>query len=86
MSLHRKGENSMENATEPRKDSFVYIVSMGVTVAVVIWGLFSPDSFGAAAKGIFAFLTDYYGWGLYADHELLRDISYFSEFDSLRET
>jgi glycine betaine transporter len=63
MSLHRKGENSMENATEPRKDSFVYIVSMGVTVAVVIWGLFSPDSFGAAAKGIFAFLTDYYGWG-----------------------
>lgn len=50
----------MENR---KKDSSVYFISMGVTAAVVAWGLFAPASFDAMAKAVFAFLTNYYGWG-----------------------
>ncbi len=45
------------------RDNSVYLVSMGVTVAIVVWGLFAPASFGDMANAVFAFLTKYYGWG-----------------------
>ncbi len=53
----------MDNNGQSTKDSSVYYISMGVTAAVVGWGLLSPASFDAMAKSVFAFLTDYYGWG-----------------------
>ncbi|MDR1622164.1 MAG: BCCT family transporter [Synergistaceae bacterium] len=43
--------------------NFVYWVSMGVTLAIVAFGLLFPAFFGAAAKGIFSFLTNWYNWG-----------------------
>lgn len=46
-----------------KRDNSVYIVSMGVTAAIVGWGLFSPQSFTTTANAVFAFLTQKYGWG-----------------------
>jgi glycine betaine transporter len=43
--------------------NFVYHISMGVTLAIVAWGLLFPASFGATAKGVFSFLTNRYNWG-----------------------
>lgn len=45
------------------KGDIVYITSMGVTAAVVAWGLLSPGSFKEMANLAFAFLTQNYGWG-----------------------
>jgi len=46
-----------------KKDNSVFVISMGITMGVVLWGLFSPDSFGAFAGGLFNVLTDKFGWG-----------------------
>ena len=50
------------NSSETKSNS-VYIVSLVITIAVVAWGLVSPDSFGAFAKALNGGLTKYYGWG-----------------------
>ena len=36
-----------------KKDNSVFFISMAVTAATVLWGIFSPASFDAAAKGLF---------------------------------
>ncbi len=45
------------------KSNTVYIVSIAITLAVVLWGLVSPQSFGDFAKALNGGLTKYYGWG-----------------------
>ena len=49
--------------TGTSKSNSVYIISLAITAAVVIWGLVSPASFGAFAKALNGGLTKYYGWG-----------------------
>ena len=46
-----------------RKDNSVYIISMLVIAAIVIWGLLSPEGFGSAANSLFNFLIQNFGWG-----------------------
>lgn len=46
-----------------RKSNFVFIVSILITFGVVLWGLFSPHTFGAFANNLFNGLTRYFGWG-----------------------
>nr|WP_141730500.1 BCCT family transporter [Synergistes jonesii] len=41
----------------------VYIISIAITIAIVLWGLVSPQSFGAFAGMLNGGLTKYYGWG-----------------------
>ncbi|MDO5115867.1 MAG: BCCT family transporter [Synergistaceae bacterium] len=45
------------------KSNTVYIISIAITVALVLWGLISPQSFGSFAKALNGGLTKYYGWG-----------------------
>ncbi len=45
------------------KNNSVFIISMGITLAVVLWGLVAPDNFGAFAGYMFNVLTDKFGWG-----------------------
>ncbi|PIE54037.1 MAG: glycine/betaine ABC transporter permease [Dethiosulfovibrio peptidovorans] len=45
------------------KSNSVFIVSIGITLGVVLWGLVSPESFGAFAEKLFSVLTDKFGWG-----------------------
>ncbi|HRX26306.1 MAG TPA: BCCT family transporter, partial [Aminivibrio sp.] len=48
---------------QSQKDNSVFFISMAVTAATVLWGIISPASFDAAAKGLFGFLIEYFGWG-----------------------
>ncbi len=41
----------------------VYIISIAITIAIVLWGLVSPQSFGVFAGMLNGGLTKYYGWG-----------------------
>lgn len=45
-----------------KKDNSVFIISLIIVVAFSAWGIIAPDSFGAAAGGIFSFLTEKFGW------------------------
>ncbi len=45
------------------KSNSVFVISMGITMAVVLWGLIAPTSFGAFAGSMFNVLTDKFGWG-----------------------
>ncbi len=45
------------------KSNSVFIISMGITLAVVLWGLVAPESFGAFVGSMFNVLTDKFGWG-----------------------
>lgn len=49
--------------TAAKKSNSVYYTSIFVTLALVLWGLISPESFGAFANTLFNVLTDYFGWG-----------------------
>ncbi len=51
------------NTGTPSKNNPVYIISMALTAAVVVWGLVSPAGFGAFASALNGWLTKYYGWG-----------------------
>lgn len=53
----------MSNNNTASKNNSVYIISLAITAAVVLWGLMSPESFGAFAKALNGGLTKYYGWG-----------------------
>jgi len=48
-----------------KKNDFngVFLISMGITLAVVLWGLIFPDGFGVFAKNLFSFLVHDFGWG-----------------------
>lgn len=43
--------------------NYVYLISLAITSAVVLWGLISPVSFGNFAGALNGWLTKYYGWG-----------------------
>ena len=45
------------------KSNTVYIVSIVITLALVLWGLISPSTFGSFAQTLNGGLTKYYGWG-----------------------
>ena len=49
-------------AQAPKTNS-VYIISIAITLALVLWGLLSPGTFGAFAKLLNGGLTKYFGWG-----------------------
>lgn len=54
-------DNSNRNSGQ--KDNSVYLISIAVTLAVVAWGYWAPENFGAFAKALFTGLTKYFGWG-----------------------
>lgn len=47
----------------PQKSNSVYYISIGITLALVLWGLVSPQSFGSFASILNGGLTRYFGWG-----------------------
>lgn len=53
----------MTEQRSSRRDNTVYYVSVGLTLAVVAWGLLAPQHFGRFASGLFNSLTDGFGWG-----------------------
>ena len=53
----------MTEKNSSSKSNTVYIVSIAITLAVVLWGLVSPQSFGDFARALNGGLTKYYGWG-----------------------
>lgn len=53
----------MAEKNTAQKSNSVYYISIAITIAVVAWGLISPEGFGAFASGLNGFLTKYYGWG-----------------------
>ena len=44
------------------KHNFVFIISVVLTLAICLWGIVLPDSFGKAATGSMNFLTTDFGW------------------------
>lgn len=52
----------MASNSSATKSNSVYIVSLVITIAVVAWGLFAPENFGAFASTLNGGLTKYYGW------------------------
>ncbi len=42
--------------------NMVFVVSLIITFAVVLWGWISPEGFEAASMGLFNFLIDDFGW------------------------
>ncbi len=46
-----------------KKSNSVYIISLAITLAVIAWGLVTPQSFGSFANSLFNGLTSYFGWG-----------------------
>lgn len=44
------------------KRNFVFIISVVLTLAICLWGIVLPDSFGKAATGSMNFLTTDFGW------------------------
>lgn len=48
----------------PPKDRWnaVFVVSLSVTLLIVLWGIFAPDNFSAAANSVFNFLIENFGW------------------------
>lgn len=48
---------------EKSKSNSVYIISIAITLALVLWGLVSPATFGSFAQTLNGALTKYFGWG-----------------------
>ncbi|MEG1912831.1 MAG: BCCT family transporter [Cloacibacillus sp.] len=48
---------------EKSKSNSVYIISIAITLALVLWGLVSPATFGSFAQTLNGGLTKYFGWG-----------------------
>ena len=45
-----------------KKDNSVFYISLAATFIIVLWGIISPEGFGAAANGTFNFLVDNFSW------------------------
>lgn len=45
-----------------QKDNSVFLISLVVVFSISLWGILSPVGFGEVANGIFAFLTNNFGW------------------------
>lgn len=44
------------------RGSEVFLISLVVVFAIVVWGIAMPESFSAVANGLFNFLTGNFGW------------------------
>ena len=44
------------------KDNSVFLISLIVVFSISLWGILAPERFGQVANGLFAFLTDKFGW------------------------
>ena len=44
------------------KDNSVFLTSLIVVFSISLWGILAPERFGQVANGLFAFLTDKFGW------------------------
>lgn len=53
----------MSGKNSAKQINSVYYISIAITLAVVLWGLLSPEGFGSFAKALNCGLTKYYGWG-----------------------
>lgn len=53
----------MSGKNSAKQINSVYYISIAITLAVVLWGLLSPEGFGSFAKALNGGLTKYYGWG-----------------------
>ena len=51
------------NRNSGQKGNSVYLISIAITLAVVAWGYWAPENFGAFANALFTGLTQYFGWG-----------------------
>jgi len=40
----------------------VFVISLVIVFAIVLWGIAMPDSFGNVANSIFNYLTSNFGW------------------------
>ena len=40
----------------------VFVISLVIVFAIVLWGIAMPESFGGVANSIFDFLTMNFGW------------------------
>ena len=47
------------------KDNSVFLISLIVVFSISLWGILAPEGFGQVANGLFAFLTDKFGWFIY---------------------
>lgn len=54
---------SAEDMDRVFKFNPVYVTSIAITFALVLWGLFHNESFGNFASALFNGLTTYFGWG-----------------------
>lgn len=45
-----------------KKDNSVFNISLVIVLAISLWGIISPKTFGALAGNMFSFLTDKFGW------------------------
>lgn len=45
-----------------KKDNSVFYISLVIVLVISLWGIVSPDTFGAVAGGTFNFLTEKFGW------------------------
>lgn len=52
----------MSVQTDPKKSNQVFYVSLVIVLAIVLWGLFLPGSFGSTANSLFDFLVGNFGW------------------------
>lgn len=50
------------NLKAEKKSNQVFYISLVIIFAIVLWGLFMPDSFGNAAGSLFDFLVGNFGW------------------------
>lgn len=45
-----------------KKDNSVFNISLIIVLAISLWGIISPKTFGVLAGNMFSFLTDKFGW------------------------
>ncbi|MCG8516321.1 MAG: BCCT family transporter [Halanaerobiales bacterium] len=52
----------MSSKSQLTKSNQVFYISLLITLGIVLWGLFLPDSFGNTANSLFNFLVGNFGW------------------------
>ncbi len=52
----------MKKKTKHKRGQEVFIISLIIVFAIVVWGIAMPDSFSTVANGLFDFLTTNFGW------------------------
>ena len=59
----KSGGQDLQDAGSAKRSNSVYLISIGITLAVVAWGYLAPENFGGFANALFGGLTKYFGWG-----------------------